>query len=550
MNDNETIRIFTKNKTKTSTPARKIVFIDKKFTRTQKKDDKDEVKLFVLIMSSSCTQNGSNREFVEGWTLAQTLGEGAYGEVKLLINRQTGEAVAMKMVDLKKHPDAVLSVRKEVCIQKILQDTHILRYFGKRSQGDIEYIFLEYAAGGELFDRIEPDIGMPQHEAQRYFTQLLSGVQYLHARGVAHRDLKPENLLLDEHDNIKISDFGMATMFRMKGKERLLDKRCGTLPYVAPEVLVKPYHAQPADIWSCGVILVTMLAGELPWDQPSANCQEFVNWKENDRWTTKTPWSKLDTLAISLLRKVLSVQPAHRIHLDKILDHKWCNMQFVDCDLKSHDVTDGALRSPKSKRQCSSSDFSHPFDDSISRVYCSQPMPTMKTDVEADIAAGNGGNNRSNNNNSAFEARNGFCFSQPALLDDLILCTQMNQTQSAASQNVFQRLVRRMTRFFVTTQWDDTIRRLCTTLDKLGYTRKINDDSVVTISTVDRRKLRLVFKAHIIEMDGKILLDFRLSKGCGLEFKRRFIKIKQILEDIVLKGPTTWPIAIATNTVP
>uniref|UniRef100_T1H3N1 non-specific serine/threonine protein kinase n=1 Tax=Megaselia scalaris TaxID=36166 RepID=T1H3N1_MEGSC len=100
------------------------------------------------------SQNGSNGEFVDGWTLAQTLGEGAYGEVKLLINRETGEAVAMKMVDLKKHPDAVLSIKKEVCIQKILQDPHVLRYFGKRSQGDIEYLFLEYAAGGELFDRI------------------------------------------------------------------------------------------------------------------------------------------------------------------------------------------------------------------------------------------------------------------------------------------------------------------------------------------------------------------------------------------------------------
>lgn len=74
--------------------------------------------------------------------------------VKLLINRQTGEAVAMKMVDLKKHPDAMLSVRKEVCIQKLLQDKHILRYFGKRSHDDVEYLFLEYAAGGELFDRI------------------------------------------------------------------------------------------------------------------------------------------------------------------------------------------------------------------------------------------------------------------------------------------------------------------------------------------------------------------------------------------------------------
>lgn len=143
----------------------------------------------------------------------------------------------MKMVDLKKHPDAGASVKKEVCIQKALGHPHILRFFGQRSQGDIEYIFLEYAAGGELFDRIgeliiiiikeirfnyfyyllippEPDVGMPQQEAQRYFKQLMSGVEYLHMRGIAHRDLKPENLLLDDNDNIKISDFGMATIFR------------------------------------------------------------------------------------------------------------------------------------------------------------------------------------------------------------------------------------------------------------------------------------------------------------------------------------------------
>jgi serine/threonine protein kinase len=74
--------------------------------------------------------------------------------VKLLINRLTGEAVAMKMVDLKKHPDAVASVKKEVCIQKILAHSNILKFFGKRTQGTVEYIFLEYAAGGELFDRI------------------------------------------------------------------------------------------------------------------------------------------------------------------------------------------------------------------------------------------------------------------------------------------------------------------------------------------------------------------------------------------------------------
>lgn len=74
--------------------------------------------------------------------------------VKLLINRQSNEAVAMKMIDLEKHPDAKETVKKEVCIHKLLQHPHILKFFGKRTQGTIEYIFLEYAAGGELFDRI------------------------------------------------------------------------------------------------------------------------------------------------------------------------------------------------------------------------------------------------------------------------------------------------------------------------------------------------------------------------------------------------------------
>jgi len=73
--------------------------------------------------------------------------------------------------------------------------------------------------------------------------------------------MKFTNLLLDNNDNLKISDFGLATIYRMQGKERLLEKKCGTLSYVAPEVLVRAYHAEPADIWSCGIILVALLAG-------------------------------------------------------------------------------------------------------------------------------------------------------------------------------------------------------------------------------------------------------------------------------------------------
>ncbi len=64
-------------------------------------------------------------------------------------------------------------------------------------------------------------------------------------------------------DRLKISDFGLATVFRHEGVERRLDTCCGTLPYLAPELTVKgrPYSAEPVDVWSCGIILVALLAG-------------------------------------------------------------------------------------------------------------------------------------------------------------------------------------------------------------------------------------------------------------------------------------------------
>lgn len=144
------------------------------------------------------------------------------------------------------------------------------------------------------------------------------------------------------------------------------------------------------------------------------------------------------------------------------------------------------------------------------------------------------------------EARNDYCFSQPTMLDDLLLCTQQIATQgSSANTNQFQRLVRRMTRFFVKTKCDETVKILTTVFDRLGFTWKLNDDSSITITTLDRRSLQLVFKANIIEMDGKILLDFRLSKGCGLDFKRKFVRIKETREiaDAVLNIPVNFSLA-------
>ena len=96
----------------------------------------------------------------------------------------------------------------------------------------------------------------------RLTVYLFTFQEYLHEKGVVHRDIKPENLLLTEGEVLKLSDFGLATVFRHNDKERLLERRCGTMPYIAPEVLCKSrYNAMPADTWSCGMVLLAMLVG-------------------------------------------------------------------------------------------------------------------------------------------------------------------------------------------------------------------------------------------------------------------------------------------------
>nr|XP_060461136.1 uncharacterized protein LOC132661049 [Panthera onca] len=142
--------------------------------------------------------------FVEDWDLVQTLGEGAYGEVQLAVNRRTEEAVAVKIVDMKRAIDCPENIKKEICINKMLNHENVVKFYGHRREGNIQYLFLEYCSGGELFDRIEPDIGMPEQDAQRFFHQLMAGVVYLHGIGITHRDIKPENLLLDERGRYSI----------------------------------------------------------------------------------------------------------------------------------------------------------------------------------------------------------------------------------------------------------------------------------------------------------------------------------------------------------
>jgi serine/threonine protein kinase len=123
---------------------------------------------------------------------------------------------------------------------------------------------MELITGGELFDKIVSVKRFDEKTARRYFQQLIDGIAYCHTNKIAHRDLKPENLLLDNHDQLKISDFGLSGI--MQTTTVMLSTICGTPHYVAPEVLTGNYNGMIADIWSCGIILFVMISGCHPFD--------------------------------------------------------------------------------------------------------------------------------------------------------------------------------------------------------------------------------------------------------------------------------------------
>lgn len=460
--------------------------------------------------------------FVEGWEFMQTLGEGAYGEVKLAVHRDTKEYVAVKIIHLDGKngltPDCL---KKEICIMRMLRHENVVRFFGQRSSDNINYLFLDYADGGELFDRIEPDHGMEPGLAQHFFLQLMNGVEYLHSRGVAHRDLKPENILLDGYDVLKISDFGLSTVFKHMGRERKLTRCCGTPPYIAPEVYAGlDYHAEPADIWSCGIVLVALLSGELPWDAPTNECSEYREWSNQNYFFS--PWSKISNEPLALLKKILRHSPSKRYSIELVKKHVWCKKSYpmVAPSQEALTVVSPTHRPSKRIKVESSPRYS---DRPESTVTSSQPVLRESTDSTDDSEG-----------HALFES-----LTQPSRFDELIIGTQVPCTPGA-SQTPFQRLVLRMTRFYTQLESSKVWIRLKQVMKLQGYeSRTSPDESSLIVSTVDRRKQPLVFKALIYELRSDLLLvEFRRSKGDGIEFKKVFRCIKEQLADIICKPPS------------
>ncbi|XP_051234735.1 serine/threonine-protein kinase BRSK2-like isoform X7 [Dicentrarchus labrax] len=270
-----------------------------------------------MSSSGKDANSGHYANYVGPYRLEKTLGKGQTGLVKLGIHCVTCQKVAIKIVNREKLSESVLmKVEREIAILKLIEHPHVLKLHDVYENKKYLYLVLEHVSGGELFDYLVKKGRLTPKEARKFFRQIISALDFCHSHSICHRDLKPENLLLDEKNNIRIADFGMASL---QVGDSLLETSCGSPHYACPEVIRgEKYDGRKADAWSCGVILFALLVGALPFDDDNLR-----NLLEKVKLGVFHMPHFIPPDCQNLLRGMIEVDATKRLTLEQIQKHTW-----------------------------------------------------------------------------------------------------------------------------------------------------------------------------------------------------------------------------------
>ena len=445
---------------------------------------------------------------------------------------------------------------------------------------------MELAEGGDLFDKIESDVGVGEDIAHFYFTQLINAVGYMHSKGVGHRDIKPENILLSADGNLKIADFGLATLFEYKGVRKVCQTSCGSPPYTAPEVvtcdtrsrqrLEHGYCGDYVDIWSCGVVLFVLLVGNTPWDEPLERSYEFDQYVKTNGRPDDELWHNLPAETLSLLRGIMRVDPKERFSLVEIRRHPW----FTRKD--RYLTSDGRLENPvalaTSMFESMKIDFSQDPMASQTQTQRSQDsedaMDIDSQHLEIQIASTQP---ETPTNDIVFDwerpprlaVMNGISASQPNTIDgiptnesswDERLAEELSFSQFSATPQVpltktqyarqFRDIIpsHSLTRFF--SLWSlpllhasitEALHRLGvpTPASPLANPSTLSSSAFIKVRAMDTRNCPMsgdVVIEIMAGMDGHMLeINFVKAKGDPLEWRRLFKKVVVLCKDAVYR---------------
>ncbi|KAL1952920.1 hypothetical protein VTO42DRAFT_3954 [Malbranchea cinnamomea] len=248
---------------------------------------------------------------VGNYSLGRLIGKGSFGKVYLATHKLTnGSKVVLKSSN---KDDANLA--REIHHHRQFLHPHIVRLYEVIVTENMVWLVLEYCPGDELYNYLLRHGPMPIEKVQKIFAQLVGAVAYIHSKFCVHRDLKLENILLDKHENVKLCDFGFTREY--EGKSAHLQTFCGTVCYSAPEMLRgEKYAGEKVDVWSLGIILYALIAGELPFDEDDDQATKQKILTEEPKFT-----ERFTEDAKNLVTSLLSKRPLLRPSLSEVLAH-------------------------------------------------------------------------------------------------------------------------------------------------------------------------------------------------------------------------------------
>ncbi|SMN21648.1 similar to Saccharomyces cerevisiae YDR122W KIN1 Serine/threonine protein kinase involved in regulation of exocytosis [Maudiozyma saulgeensis] len=290
-----------------------------------------------------------HRKSLGDWDFLETVGAGSMGKVKLAKHHQTNEVCAIKIVNratkaflhkeqslpspktdqeilerqkkLEKEISRDKRTIREASLGQVLYHPHICRLFEMCTMSNHFYMLFEYVSGGQLLDYIIQHGSLREHHARKFARGIASALKYLHANNIVHRDLKIENIMISTSGEIKIIDFGLSNVYDSR---KLLHTFCGSLYFAAPELLkAMPYVGPEVDIWSFGVVLYVLVCGKVPFDDENSS----VLHEKIKQGKVEYP-NHLSIEIISLLSKMLVVDPQKRAKLKQVIEHPWMNRGY------------------------------------------------------------------------------------------------------------------------------------------------------------------------------------------------------------------------------
>ncbi|CAL5002061.1 unnamed protein product [Urochloa decumbens] len=206
------------------------------------------------------------------WRKGDLIGSGAFGQVYLGMDLDSGELLAVKQVLIgssnaarEKAQAHVMELEDEVRMLKNLSHPNIVRYIGTVREENTLNILLEFVPGGSIQSLLGRLGSFPEAVIRKYTKQLLHGLEYLHRNGIIHRDIKGANILVDNKGCIKLADFGASKKVEKLATATAAKTMKGTPYWMAPEVIVGSGHNCSADIWSVGCTVIEMATGKAPW---------------------------------------------------------------------------------------------------------------------------------------------------------------------------------------------------------------------------------------------------------------------------------------------